>query len=69
MKNSPSPRLQDWVERTLRSLSLREKIGQTSQERLATAGLHEGNLEQWLQENPVGSVFCGGEIIEGTGDS
>ncbi|MFA7343637.1 MAG: hypothetical protein WC003_04975, partial [Terrimicrobiaceae bacterium] len=64
-----TPEMRAWVEQTLRSLSPREKIGQTSQERLATAGLHEGNLEQWLQENPVGSVFCGGEIIEGTGDS
>ncbi|MHA6533113.1 glycoside hydrolase family 3 protein [Paenibacillus sp. BAC0078] len=58
---------QDWVERTLASMSLREKIGQTMQDhagRLPFKGNDEAALEAYLQKYPVGSFFIGGEVIQ-----
>ncbi|WP_228745348.1 glycoside hydrolase family 3 protein [Paenibacillus sp. S150] len=58
---------QDWVERTLASMSLREKIGQTMQDhagRLPFRGTDEKALGAYLQKYPVGSFFIGGEVIQ-----
>lgn len=64
------PEQEQWVERTLRSLSLREKIGQTAQERLAMiCDGNEERLRDYLSEYPLGSVFCGGEVIKGEGSN
>lgn len=59
-----------WIEETLACLSLREKIGQTAQERINASTRYLGlSLSEWFERYPVGSVFCGGEIIGGCGDS
>lgn len=58
---------QDWVERTLASMSLREKIGQTMQDhagRLPFKGTDAKAMETYLLEYPVGSFFIGGEVIQ-----
>ncbi|CQR51622.1 glycoside hydrolase family 3 protein [Paenibacillus riograndensis] len=58
---------QDWVERTLTSMSLREKIGQTMQDhagRLPFKGNDEEALAAYLKTYPVGSFFIGGEVIQ-----
>ncbi|GAT32629.1 beta-N-acetylhexosaminidase [Terrimicrobium sacchariphilum] len=61
---------QTWAEETLARLSLREKIGQTAQERINASTRFLGmSLEEWFERYPVGSVFCGGEIISGCGDT
>lgn len=61
---------QRWVETTLSTLSLREKIGQTVQEICndETCQSRE-HAVRYFEKNPVGSVFCGGEIIKGAGNS
>lgn len=58
---------QDWVEYTLASMSLREKIGQTMQDhagRLPFKGNDVAALGAYLQKYPVGSFFIGGEVIQ-----
>ncbi|NQX46847.1 hypothetical protein HQN87_16025 [Paenibacillus tritici] len=58
---------QDWVERTLEGLSLRELIGQTMQDhagRLPFKGDDEAALRRYLEQYPVGSFFIGGEVIQ-----
>jgi len=65
-----SPERSGWVEKTLASLSLREKIGQTAQERMSGFPSREpAALQRYFEENPIGSLFCGGEIIKGSGAS
>jgi beta-N-acetylhexosaminidase len=59
-----------WVDKTLDSLTLREKIGQTVQEIC-----HEdfcGDKEsarEYFASYPLGSLYTGGEIIKGAGSS
>ncbi|MBC2602640.1 glycoside hydrolase family 3 protein [Puniceicoccus vermicola] len=53
----------DSIENLIQSMSLREKIGQTVQLGLNSRFCNEETLERHLEEFPVGSVFCGGEII------
>ena len=61
-----TPSRQDWVERTLASLSVREKIGQTVQERWGVRDDHSPDaLADYFARYPIGSLFCGGEIIKG----
>ncbi|WP_223067625.1 glycoside hydrolase family 3 protein [Paenibacillus caui] len=55
-----------WVEQTLASMTLREKIGQTMQDhagRLPFKDLNEETIGAYLEKYPVGSFFIGGEII------
>ncbi|MDQ0194212.1 glycoside hydrolase family 3 protein [Paenibacillus wynnii] len=55
-----------WVERTLKGLSLKEKIGQTMQDhagRLPFKEMNEETIGSYLEQYPVGSFFIGGEII------
>jgi beta-N-acetylhexosaminidase len=60
----------EWVDRTLASLTLREKIGQTAQERLGPFENEQtDSIERYFSQIPLGSVFCGGEIIKGAGAS
>ncbi|ASA25210.1 glycoside hydrolase family 3 protein [Paenibacillus donghaensis] len=57
----------DWVENTLESMSLRERIGQTMQGHAGRApfrGIEGAELTAYLQRYPVGSFFVGGEIIQ-----
>lgn len=58
-----------WVERTMQSLTLREKVGQTVQE-VCGADLcqNEERAMEYFQKYPLGSLFCGGEIIKGAGN-
>jgi beta-N-acetylhexosaminidase len=64
----PSVPKQDWLTQTLSSLTLREKIGQTIQEICPHLPPHDPELASaYFEENPIGSVFCGGEIIKGAG--
>ena len=59
-----------WIEQTIQSLTLREKIGQTSQE-IAHASFcrnDERSLE-YFEDYPLGSLYTGGEIIKGAGSS
>jgi len=52
------------VEKTLASLTLREKIGQTINERAALLPVRaEAEIAAYLERHPLGSLFCGGEII------
>ena len=53
----------DSIEALIQSMTLREKIGQTVQLGLNSRFCNEETLEAHLAEYPVGSVFCGGEII------
>ncbi|XHR27413.1 MAG: glycoside hydrolase family 3 protein [Chthoniobacteraceae bacterium] len=65
-----SPRQQAWVDSTFARLTLREKIGQTQQERFS--GFPDDRpetIECFFAEAPYGSLFCGGEIIKGAGSS
>lgn len=58
---------QEWVERMLASMSLREKIGQTMQDhagRLPFKGNDTEALAAYLKMYPVGSFFIGGEVIQ-----
>ncbi|WP_379157788.1 glycoside hydrolase family 3 protein [Paenibacillus sp. sgz5001063] len=58
---------QEWVERMLASMSLREKIGQTMQDhagRLPFKGNDAEALAAYLKMYPVGSFFIGGEVIQ-----
>ncbi|WP_150272404.1 glycoside hydrolase family 3 protein [Paenibacillus tepidiphilus] len=67
MPRQLSKEAQDWVEQTLASMSLREKIGQTMQDhagRLPVDGRDEAALKAYLEEYPVGSFFIGGEVIQ-----
>lgn len=59
---------QEWVDRTLKSLTLREKIAQTANERLPVFH-HIEEAAAWLEKRPLGSVFSGGEIIKTSSDS
>ncbi|WP_151735552.1 glycoside hydrolase family 3 protein [Paenibacillus tengchongensis] len=62
-----SKEAQQWVEDTLASMSLREKIGQTMQDhagRLPVGGRDEDGLKAYLEQYPVGSFFIGGEVIQ-----
>lgn len=67
MRKALAKEERDWVERTLRSMSLREKIGQTMQDhagRLPFQGMDEGTIRAYLEKYPVGSFFIGGEVIQ-----
>ncbi|MEK4061970.1 MULTISPECIES: glycoside hydrolase family 3 protein [Paenibacillus] len=67
MRKALAKEERDWVERTLRSMSLREKIGQTMQDhagRLPFQGMNEGTIRAYLEKYPVGSFFIGGEVIQ-----
>jgi beta-N-acetylhexosaminidase len=66
MPSDLAPLQLDWVERTLASLSLREKIGQTVQERWTSRddNSHEAIADHFTRY-PIGSLFCGGDIIKG----
>ncbi|WP_310831030.1 glycoside hydrolase family 3 protein [Paenibacillus pedocola] len=58
---------QDWVEHTLQSMSVREKIGQTMQDhagRLPFKATDENEVRAYLEKYPVGSFFIGGEVIQ-----
>lgn len=68
---SLSPTQQQWVEQTLKSLSPREKIGQTQMGRFSVVGetITPEAIAKYLEKYPVGSFFSGGEIIKGAGDS
>lgn len=58
---------QDWVERTLQSMTLREKIGQTMQDhagRLPFKEMDREKIQAYLEKYPVGSFFIGGEVIQ-----
>ncbi|WP_342563881.1 glycoside hydrolase family 3 N-terminal domain-containing protein [Paenibacillus sp. FSL R7-0345] len=58
---------QAWVERTLQSMSVREKIGQTMQDhagRLPFKATDEEEVRAYLEKYPVGSFFIGGEVIQ-----
>ena len=61
---------QRWVDTTLATLSLREKIGQTSfgqptQEMVRPdSGAEMESASEYFSRYPYGSVFCGGEIIK-----
>ena len=49
--------------------SLREKIGQTSQEVLSSfRSWHAGSLADLFAEYPVGSLFVGNDVINSQGD-
>jgi len=62
-------RQRKWVDDTLASLTLREKIGQTAQERFGGfPDASPGALQAFFSENPLGGLFCGGEIIKGAGN-
>ena len=53
----------------LSKLSLREKIGQTSQEILSGfRSWHAGSLADLFGEYPVGSLFVGNDVINSQGD-
>lgn len=61
---------QQWVETLLGSLTQREKIGQTAQERFGGfADDQPESIGRYFEQNPLGSLFCGGEIIKGAGNS
>ncbi len=65
-----TPAQADWVTATLGSLSRREKIGQTVQERWnETMGRDVASLRDYFVRFPLGGLFCGGEIIKGAGNS
>lgn len=67
MQRPLSKEEQDWVERTLDAMSLRELIGQTMQDhagRLPFKGDDEAALRGYLAQYPVGSFFIGGEVIQ-----
>lgn len=67
MQRPLSKEEQDWVERTLEAMSLRELIGQTMQDhagRLPFKGDDEAALRGYLAQYPVGSFFIGGEVIQ-----
>ena len=70
MSTTLSPRQQAWVDSTFARLTLREKIGQTQQERFnGFPDSKPETVERFFAENPQGSLFCGGEIIKGSGSS
>lgn len=54
----------DTIEAIVQSMSLREKIGQTVQMGLKPELFKRASLKDYFEEFPVGSVFCGGEIIK-----
>jgi beta-N-acetylhexosaminidase len=67
-KEALSPTQQQWVDTTLATLTLREKIGQTAQERFSGfPGDKAETMQRYFEDNPLGSLFCGGEIILGAG--
>ncbi len=63
LKTSLQETNKDPIEALIQSMSLREKIGQTVQLGLNSRFYQGEALEEYLAEYPVGSVFCGGEII------
>jgi beta-N-acetylhexosaminidase len=59
-----------WVNSTLKTLTLREKIGQTVQE-ICRADFcrDKESAREHFSRYPYGSIFCGGEIIKGMGNA
>ena len=71
-KSDLTPTQQQWVDTTFASLTLREKIGQTVNERWISRSVADSNPETigaYFEKYPLGSLFCGGEIIKGAGNS
>lgn len=61
---------QQWVNKTLSSLTLREKIGQTIQEICSEDFCSNADAaREHFGRYPYGSLFTGGEIIKGAGSS
>ncbi len=58
-----------WEMTDISNLSLREKIGQTSQEVLTVfRSWQPGNLSELLAQYPVGSLFVGNDVINSQGN-
>jgi len=63
MKQGLTNKQQQWIEKTLATLSLNEKIGQLVCERGININ-DNSNLQEYFSQYPVGSIFVGPEVID-----
>ena len=64
MYNTLNSEQKNWVDSIFAALTLDEKIGQLVNEHGGNFLLKNAEPVEWLRKYPVGSLFCGSEVID-----